>query len=152
MDSLLSVFLMFLVAIMGLLTFLIVPHMPVMTLVTVCSVLLAVGIWWHWSQFSTEYRTSTWQAKLRDYASYVIVAVVILAVYVFYAYGWTGSSLQAYIRTTTANAISSAQNAARRASARTQRSIASATNALIGEAGPVNAGMAAGSPAMNMAL
>jgi hypothetical protein len=79
---------MFLVAIMGLLTFLIVPHMPVMTLVTICSVLLAVGIWWHWSQFSTEYRTSTWQAKLRDYASYVIVAVVILAVYVFYAYGW----------------------------------------------------------------
>lgn len=94
MDSILSVFLLFIAAITALLTYMIVPFVPVVTLVTAAAIALAAGIWWHWTQFSVDYRTSTWQEQLRNYASYALLLVVILLSYGFYVFAWSGSSLQ----------------------------------------------------------
>ena len=94
MQSLLTTFLLFLAAIVALLTYLIVPSMSIMTLVTAASVALAVGVWWHWTQFSVDYRTATWPEQLRSYASYVMVLLVILLSYGVYVFVWSGSSLQ----------------------------------------------------------
>jgi hypothetical protein len=85
MDSLLSIFLLFIAGITALLTYLVVPYVPVVTLVSAAAIVLAAGIWWHWTQFAVDYRASTWQEQLRNNASYAMVAVVILFSYAFYA-------------------------------------------------------------------
>jgi hypothetical protein len=92
MDSLLTAFLLFIAAIVALLTYLIVPYVPAMALGLSAAIALAIGVWWHWTQFSIDYRTSTWQEQLRNYASYVILLVVILLSYAFYVFGWSGIS------------------------------------------------------------
>lgn len=92
MDGLASYFMLFVAAIVALLTYAIVQFTPMAVLVLVASVGLVAGLWWHWTQFSVDYRTSTWQEQLRNYASYVMVAVVILASYTFYVFGWGGVS------------------------------------------------------------
>ena len=94
MQSVLTTFLLFLAAIVALLTYLVVPSMSIMTLTTAAAVALAIGVWWHWTQFGVDYRTATWPEQLRSYASYVIVLVVILLSYGFYVFAWSGSSLQ----------------------------------------------------------
>ena len=96
MDSIFTTFLLFLAALTALLTYLIVPRMPVVALTSAASVALVAGVWWHWTQFSVDYRTSTWQESLRNYASYALLLVVILLSYGFYVFGWSGGSLQAY--------------------------------------------------------
>ena len=85
MDSLLSIFLLFIAGITALLTYLVVPYVPVVALVSAAAIVLAAGIWWHWTQFAIDYRASTWQEQLRNNASYAMVAVVILFSYAFYA-------------------------------------------------------------------
>lgn len=85
MDSLLSIFLLFIAGITALLTYLVVPYVPFVTLVSAAAIVLAAGIWWHWTQFAVDYRASTWQEQLRNNASYAMVAVVILFSYAFYA-------------------------------------------------------------------
>lgn len=92
MEGLASLFMLFVVAIIGLLTYIIVPLTPTTVLMLLATVGLAAGLWWHWTQFSVDYRTSTWQEQLRNYASYVMVAVVIAASYTFYVFGWGGVS------------------------------------------------------------
>jgi NADH:ubiquinone oxidoreductase subunit 6 (subunit J) len=92
MDTLLTAFLLFIAAISALLTYLIVPRLPVVALSGAAAVALAAGVWYHWTQFSVEYRTSTWQEQLRNYASYVMVLVVILLSYAAYVLGWSGVS------------------------------------------------------------
>lgn len=85
MDSLLSIFLLFIAGITALMTYLVVPYVPFVTLVSAAAIVLAAGIWWHWTQFAVDYRASTWQEQLRNNASYAMVAVVILFSYAFYA-------------------------------------------------------------------
>jgi hypothetical protein len=85
MDSLLSIFLLFIAGITALITYLIVPYVPIVTLVSAAAIVLAAGVWWHWTQFSVDYRASTWQEQLRNNASYAMVAIVILFSYAFYA-------------------------------------------------------------------
>ena len=85
MDSLLSIFLLFIAGITAILTYMLVPYVPVVILVSAASIVLAAGIWWHWTQFAVDYRASTWQEQLRNNASYAMVAVVILFSYAFYA-------------------------------------------------------------------
>jgi len=92
MEDLASFFMLFVVAIVGLLTYVVIPFTPTSALMLLAAAGLAGGIWWHWTQFSTDYRTSTWQEQLRNYASYVMVAVVIAASYTFYVFGWGGVS------------------------------------------------------------
>jgi len=134
MDSLLSIFLLFIAAITALLTYMVIPFIPVVTLVSAASIVLAAGIWWHWTQFSTDYRTSTWQEQLRNYASYVILLVVILCSYAFYVFAWSGSSLQDYA----ARAGSAVRNVGRKATSQiigsTTRAVSAASDTLFSEA------------------
>jgi len=125
MESLLTAFLLFLAALTALLTYMFVPKLPVVALATAAAVVLAVGIWWHWTQFSIDYRLSTWQEALRNYASYVMVLVVILLSYAFYVFSWNGGTLQGLAT----QAASSAREAGRRATTRLAASVSRAANA-----------------------
>lgn len=106
MDSILTTFLLFLAALTALLTYIIIPRVPVVALVSVASVGLAAGVWWHWTQFGVEYRMSTWQEQLRNYASYAMLLVVILLSYGFYVFtagsANTGSNIGKPFRNITA--------------------------------------------------
>ena len=96
MDSIFTLFLLFLAALVALISYLIIPYIPVVTLMTAAAIALAAGIWWHWTQFAVDYRTSTWQEQLRSYASYFMILAVILMSYAFYVFAWQGSPLQGY--------------------------------------------------------
>jgi len=136
MESLLTAFLLFLAALTALLTYMFVPKMPVVALSTAAAVALAIGIWWHWTQFSIDYRLSTWQETLRNYASYVMVLVVILLSYAFYVFSWNGGTLQGLA----AQAASSVRDAGRRATTRLASSVgraaSAASNTLFAEVTP----------------
>lgn len=107
MENLFGTFLLLLSAIVGILTYLVIPYIPVVVLAAGAAAALAVGVWWHWTQFSTDYRTSTWQEQLRSYASYVIVLVVILLSYGFYSLTQSPGGVNAV--------VASARNTGRRA-------------------------------------
>ena len=104
MDSLLSILLLLVAAIVAMLTYMYVQAIPVIALTSASAIALAAGVWWHWTQFSGDYTTSTWQQILRNYASYVMVLVVILLSYGFYVMAYSGSTLQSYV-SSTANTI-----------------------------------------------
>ncbi len=126
MDSLFTTFLLFLAAIVAILTYMLIPMVSAATIVMTAAIALAIGVWWHWTQFAVDYRTATWPEQLRSYASYVIVLVVILASYAFYTFAWSGSSLQdiaTQAKTAVRNAGKSATNA-------TARSLSTASNTL----------------------
>jgi hypothetical protein len=125
MESLLTAFLLFLAALTALLSYMFVPKMPIIALSTAAAVALALGIWWHWTQFAIDYRLSTWQEGLRNYASYVMVLVVILLSYAFYVFSWNGGTLQGLA----SQAASSVRDAGRRATARLATSVSRAANA-----------------------
>lgn len=97
MESLLNLFLLFIAATTAMITYLLMPHIPVVVLTTASAIVLAAGLWWHWTQFSIDYRTSTWQEQLRNFGSYAIVLVVILVSYGFYIFAWKGDSLTKYV-------------------------------------------------------
>ena len=124
MDSLFSGFLLFLAAITALLTYMIIPRIPVIVLTSGAAIALAAGVWWHWSHFAVDYRMSTWQEQLRSYASWVLVFVVILLSYAFYTFGWSSSSLQGYAAQA-GQAIRSAGRAVSSASTRNSNIFAS---------------------------
>jgi hypothetical protein len=130
MDSIFTVFLLFLAALTALLTYLIIPVVPVTVLTTVAALLLAAGVWWHWTQFGVDYRTSTWQEQLRNYGSYVIVVVVLLLSYAFYVFAWSGVTVQEY----TSRASSAIREAGRKASSQliggTTRTVSAMSNSL----------------------
>lgn len=93
MESLLSLFLLFVAATTAMISYLLMPHIPVVVLTTAAAIVLAAGAWWHWSQFAIDYRTSTWQEQLRNYASYAVVLAVILVSYGFYIFAWKAGSV-----------------------------------------------------------
>jgi hypothetical protein len=124
MDSLFTTFLLFIAAITALISYLIIPHIPVVALMSAAAIALAAGVWWHWTQFSIEYRLSTWQEQLRNYASYAILLVVILLSYAFYIFGWGGIS--GYV----ARAGSSIREVGRRATSQVVGGVAGASRAL----------------------
>jgi hypothetical protein len=130
MDSLLTAFLLFIAAIVALMTYMIVPYIPAVALGAAAAIALAIGVWWHWTQFSIDYRTSTWQEQLRNYASYVILVVVILLSYAFYVFGWGGVS--GYINQARGAVVSASRRATSQISSGLSRT-ASAVSA-IGEA------------------
>jgi len=136
MDSLFSVFLLFIAAITALLTYVIVPFVPVVTLISAAAIALAAGVWWHWTQFSIDYRTSTWQEQLRNYASYALLLVVILLSYGFYVFAWSGSSLQDLA----SQAQVAVRNAGRKATSQiigsASRALTATQSALLSEATP----------------
>lgn len=132
MESLFTTFLLFLAAITAIISYLVIPYIPVVVLMTAAAVALAGGVWWHWTQFGVDYRTSTWQEQLRNYASYVMLLVVILLSYAFYVFAWSGGSLQDY--------ATRARNAGRKASTQlinsSTRGISAISNALFSPSSP----------------
>jgi predicted PurR-regulated permease PerM len=106
MEGLVNTFLLLLMVLVGLLAFMLIPQIPVSVLTIVASILLAAGVWWHYTQFAVDYRMSTWQEQLRNYASYTILLVVILLSYAFYVFGWSSGGGSTNI----AKAVTKAQN------------------------------------------
>jgi hypothetical protein len=105
MESLFTLFLLFIAVLTALLTYMVIQYVPVLALTMASAVALAVGIWWHWAQFSVEYRLSTWQEILRNYASYVLLILAILLSYGFYVFVWVsnGGQVQAAFTKLTTN-------------------------------------------------
>jgi len=136
MESLFNFFLLLVAAIVAVATYIFVQNVPIVVLTSAAAIALAAGVWWHWTQFSQEYRTSTWQEQLRNYASYVLVFVVILLSYGFYVMAYSGSSLQMYAASA-ANAVrENAYKVTSTIASGTTRVASSATNALTAEAVP----------------
>jgi hypothetical protein len=133
MESLTSTFLLFIAAIVALLSYMIIPRIPVIALMTVAAIALAAGVWWHWTQFAVDYRTSTWQEMLRGYASYALLLVVILLSYAFYVFGWKDSSFSELAT----RGVAAARNAGRRATSQVigsaTRGLSAASSALLSE-------------------
>jgi hypothetical protein len=142
MESLLSAFLLFLAALTALLTYMFVPKMPVTALATAAAVVLALGIWWHWTQFSIDYRMSTWQESLRNYASYVIVLVVILLSYGFYVFSWNGGTLQGLAQSATASVREAGRKATARLASSVNRAASAANETLFADVTPMNVDIA----------
>jgi hypothetical protein len=134
MEFMFTMFLLFFAALTSLLTYLFIPRLPVVALASGAAVVLTAVVWWHWTQFSEEYRLSTWQEGLRNYASYALVLLVILLSYGFYAFAWNGEVVQSYIQ----SARNSVRNAGRKATTQLSRSISSTSNAFLGETIPMN--------------
>jgi hypothetical protein len=155
METLFTTFLLFLAAIVALLTYLIVPTMPAVVLMSAAAIGLAAGVWWHWTQFAIDYRTSTWQEQLRNYASYALLLVVILLSYAFYVFAWSGSSLQSLaLPTVFRNIGQKASSIARNATNAIANSPAAALSAItepedVEEGGNVFAAPATPAPASN---
>lgn len=118
MDSILTLFYIFIAVLTALLMYLILPYIPVSVLTIGASVALVVGIWWHWTQFSVDYRLSTWQEILRNYASYALLLLAILLSYGFYVFVWTsnGGNIEAAFNQMKNSVVNAGRNAVEKAS------------------------------------
>jgi len=78
----------------ALIVFLIIPRLGAPVLAALSIALLVYGVYNHIQLFSSEYRYSTWQDRLKFYAPFVMVAGLIVAVlfYVSYIFGTQGAS------------------------------------------------------------
>ena len=123
MESLFTMFLLFIAVITALLTYLVIPYVPIVVLIMAAGVALAGGAWWHWTQFAVEYRLSTWQEALRNYASYALLLLAILLSYGFYAFVWVsnGGNVSAAL----SQAKNSVTEGLRRGASQTSRSLSS---------------------------
>jgi hypothetical protein len=72
--------------IIGLIVFLILPRMGAPVLATLSIILLAYGVYNHIKLFSSEYRYSTWQDRLKEYSSFIIIGVLILSILMYLGY------------------------------------------------------------------
>ncbi len=147
MESFLNTFLLFIAAIVALLSYLLIPKVPVTALMAGAAILLAAGVWWHATQFGVDYRTSTWQEQLRNYASYALLLVVILLSYLFYVFGWKDSSFSEMAT----RAQSAVRNASRRATSQilsgASRAVSGVSSALLSESSE-----SAPAPSLNLGL
>jgi len=128
MESIFTLFLLFVAALTAIITYMVLPYAPVVTLIIAASLALAGGLWWHWTQFSVEYRLSTWQQNLRNYGSYVLVLMAILISYAFYVFVWVtnGGSFDSAI----ASARASISDGINRVSSKASRSFTAISSAL----------------------
>jgi Na+-transporting methylmalonyl-CoA/oxaloacetate decarboxylase gamma subunit len=102
--------------ILGLIVFLILPRLGAPVLAALSVVLLAYAIYNHVQLFSPEYRFSTWQDRLKDYAPFVIIGALILGIlfYIMYLIGNFGTSVLPESNVPVANAtevVNTAKNA-----------------------------------------
>ena len=73
--------------------FFILPTLAPPVIIGAGVVLLIVAAYKHWSTFGTmEYERATWQYNLRQYGSYVMMGMVLLGAYGFYAMNDTSGS------------------------------------------------------------
>lgn len=72
--------------------FFVFPRVAPMVLVVGSAITFLLALYVHWSQFGiAEYERSTWQNNLRQYSSLLMMAVVLLAAYGFYAMNQSGA-------------------------------------------------------------
>jgi hypothetical protein len=78
--------------IVGLIVFLILPRLGAPVLATLSILLLIYGIYNHIQLFSSEYRYSTWQDRLKFYGPFIMIGVMILLLlmYLGYLFGTKG--------------------------------------------------------------
>ena len=111
-TQLLSLFMLFLVVVSAFTAYAVIPRVSTTALMTLSTVALAAGIWWHWTQFAVDYKTSTWQESLRNYASYVMVGLVIIVSYAVYAFFIASDTdVGAYVANTAQTIRNTARNA-----------------------------------------
>jgi hypothetical protein len=66
--------------------FFVMPNLAPPVIIGAGVVLLVIAAYKHWSTFGNmEYERATWQYNLRQYGSYVIMGMVLLGAYGFYA-------------------------------------------------------------------
>ena len=116
MDGYSTTIFIFLALIVGQITYFIVPSLPISILAAVSAVAIAAVLLWHWTQFSVEYRLSTWQEGLRNYASYILVFIVIILSYGYYVFSTSGGSLAAVAQQTQATIRNAGRNAMNKSS------------------------------------
>ena len=74
------------------------PNMAPPVIIGAGVVLLIVAAYKHWSTFGTmEYERATWQYNLRQYGSYVMMGMVLLGAYGFYAMNDTSGGSGGFI-------------------------------------------------------
>jgi hypothetical protein len=69
--------------IMGLIVFLIVPRLGAPILAILSILILIYAVYNHIQLFSFEYKYSTWQDRLKEYASFIIVGALILGILLY---------------------------------------------------------------------
>ncbi len=67
----------------GLIIFLVLPRLGAPVLAVLSLVLLAYGVYNHYYMFSSEYRYSTWQERLKFYAPFAIIGALIVFVLMY---------------------------------------------------------------------
>ena len=94
--------------------FFVFPRIAPMVLVIGSVITFMLALYIHWSQFGVaEYERSTWQNNLRQYSSLLMMAVVLLAAYGFYAMNQGGAGeAPAAAAEAVSNAGANAANAA----------------------------------------
>lgn len=92
-DIPMSYFLLLIAGLAAIITYAIIPKVPVVALVSAAAITLAGAIVWHWLQFASDYRANTWMEQLRNYSSYVMLLVIFIASYGFYTFAWMNRGL-----------------------------------------------------------
>lgn len=121
--------------IIGLIVFLVLPRLGAPVLAALSVVLLAYGIYNHIQLFSSEYRFSTWQDRLKDYGSFIIVGALILGIllYMGFLYATQGASALPASNVPVANAaevVNTATNAVNAVTNTVTNAVEGVTNAL----------------------
>lgn len=66
--------------------FFIIPKFAPATLMMTSAIVLVIAIYMHWSQFGvSQYERATWTNNIKDYGAYIILGIVLLGAYGFYA-------------------------------------------------------------------
>jgi signal transduction histidine kinase len=78
----------------ALLVFLVLPRFGAPALAVLSIILLVYGVWSHMTLFYSEYRYSTFQERIKSYASFVLLGLLILGLlmYMMYLFGTQGPS------------------------------------------------------------
>jgi hypothetical protein len=64
----------------------ILPNFAPQILLSSSAFVLAAAIFMHWKQFGvSEYERATWIYNIKDYSSYILIGIVLLGAYGFYA-------------------------------------------------------------------
>lgn len=74
-------------------SYFVLPNLAAPVIIGAGVILLLFAVYKHWSTFGTmEYERATWQYNLRQYGSYVMMGMVLLGAYGFYAMNQTSGS------------------------------------------------------------
>jgi hypothetical protein len=117
----------------ALIVFLVLPRLGAPVLAALSVVLLIVGVYNHYRLFSSEYRYSTWQDRLKFYAPFVMIAGLILAILFYMGFLFTTQGPSALPATNlpvsvpeVTNAVNTVVNNASTAVSNTMNSVANA--------------------------